>query len=157
MINVDREKCTGCGICEKACPFGAIIIVDKIAVIGDDCALCGACVDQCNVGAIIIHRKKIEEVDLLKYQDVWIVAEIKDDNIRNVSFELLGKAIELADHLGQFALQAVILPAFDDLANYVCKLGVCFPFPLIESALKFLLQIDPSSVRVESGTEKGRS
>ena len=101
MITVDKEKCTGCGLCEKACPFGAIKIVEKIAVIGDECTLCGACVDQCNLKAITIQRKKFEDVDLSQYQDVWIVAEIKDDKIRNVSFELLGKAIELADELKQ--------------------------------------------------------
>ncbi|MFX1587375.1 MAG: FAD-binding protein [Promethearchaeota archaeon] len=101
LIIVDKEKCTGCGICEKACPFGAIKIVEKIAVIGDECTLCGACVDQCNLKAITIQRKKFEDVDLSQYQDVWIVAEIKDDKVRNVSFELLGKAIELADELKQ--------------------------------------------------------
>lgn len=101
MINVDKEKCTGCGLCEKACPFGAIIIVEKIAEIGDECTLCGACVDKCNVGAITILRKKIEKVDLSKYQDVWIIAEIRDGYVRNVSYELLGKAKELANELNQ--------------------------------------------------------
>ena len=101
MIIVDKEKCTGCGICEKACPFGAIKIVEKIAVIGDECTLCGACVDQCNLKAITIQRKKFEDVDLSQYQDVWIAAEIKDGKVRNVSFELLGKAIELAVELKQ--------------------------------------------------------
>ncbi len=101
MIIVDKEKCTGCGICEKACPFGAIKIVEKIAVIGDECTLCGACVDKCNLKAISIQRKKFEDVDLSQYQAVWIVVEIKDDKVRNVSFELLGKAIELANELKQ--------------------------------------------------------
>ena len=75
--------------------------MDKIAEIGEKCTLCGACVDQCNVGAITIQRKKFEDVDLSKYQDVWIVAEIKDESVRNVSYELLGKARELANELNQ--------------------------------------------------------
>lgn len=98
---MDEEKCTGCGICEQACPFGAIKVVEKIAIIGDECTLCGACVQVCNTGAITIQRKKVDNVDFSQFRDIWIVAEIKNNKIRNVSFELLGKAIELADELKQ--------------------------------------------------------
>jgi len=95
---VDTEKCTGCGLCEQACPFGAIKIVDKLAIIGDECTLCGACVQVCNTEAITIQRKKVGNIDFSQFRDIWIIAEIKNNKIRNVSFELLGKAIELAEN-----------------------------------------------------------
>lgn len=98
---MDKEKCTGCGLCEQACPFGAIKIVDKLAIIGDECTLCGACVQVCNTEAITIQRKKVGNIDFSQFRDIWIIAEIKNNKIRNVSFELLGKAIELADELKQ--------------------------------------------------------
>jgi len=53
MIQVDSERCTGCGDCVADCPAGAISLFDGRAVI--DAALCrdcGACVDTCPSGAI---------------------------------------------------------------------------------------------------------
>ena len=102
-IEIDEEKCNGCGTCERVCPFVAIQIINKIASIGIECTLCGACVSQCNFGAISIERKKVENKDLSLFRDVWIFAEQKDNKMRNVSYELLGKAIELAIELGQDA------------------------------------------------------
>ena len=57
---VDKRKCTGCGICIKACAFDAIKIVQgqyntKSAVIKDNCNSCNACAGVCppKINAII--------------------------------------------------------------------------------------------------------
>jgi len=54
---VNKNKCSGCGICQLICPFQAIEIDDeeKVAVINEAlCKGCGACVSSCICGAINI-------------------------------------------------------------------------------------------------------
>ncbi len=41
------HKCTGCGICVKACPVNAIIIEDGHVKVNDSCIRCGKCTDSC--------------------------------------------------------------------------------------------------------------
>lgn len=33
IVNIDKERCNGCGLCVKACHEGAIIMVDGKATI----------------------------------------------------------------------------------------------------------------------------
>ena len=51
-IQIDVEKCTGCGSCVPACPFGVMELVDDKVRIKEGCNLCGACVDACPVIAL---------------------------------------------------------------------------------------------------------
>ena len=51
-VKVDKEKCTGCGICVEACSVDAIKIEKEKAVISDECVECGVCVNECPNEAI---------------------------------------------------------------------------------------------------------
>lgn len=101
-ITVLQDKCTGCSLCLKACPFDAIALVDRKAAIDlDKCTLCGACVEACRrFGAIEIVRETTRTPDIEKYRGVWVFAEQRKGAVQPVVFELLAKARELADKLG---------------------------------------------------------
>ena len=45
--------CNGCGICETACVYGVIHIVDgRVALDGEQCQRCGLCVTRCRLDAL---------------------------------------------------------------------------------------------------------
>ena len=101
-IRVLLDKCTGCKLCVKFCPFGAIEMKDKKAVIDlNKCNLCGACVDPCKFGAIELTKPSTsqEKIPAAGTQDVWVFCEQKKGIIQSISWELLGKGRELADKL----------------------------------------------------------
>ena len=108
-IQVMLDKCTGCTLCVKVCPFGAIHMANKKAVIDmAKCTFCGACVPVCKFKAIEMNKEATQKKDLSQYKDVWVFCEQKKGIIQTISFELLGEGKKLAKKLGT-KLCAVIL------------------------------------------------
>ena len=56
-IKVNSEKCTGCGACEKLCPYNAVTINSVAHIDENKCRICGICVEKCPQEAIMIVQE----------------------------------------------------------------------------------------------------
>ncbi len=56
-LQLDQEKCTGCGICVIVCPHEVFQIKDMKAHVTDrdSCMECGACALNCIFDALKVH------------------------------------------------------------------------------------------------------
>ncbi len=116
-IQVILEKCTGCTLCLKVCPFDAIRMMDKKASIDlNKCTLCGACVPACKFKAILLEKTQNKGVlpNIKDYKGVWVFIEQKNGKVQSVAYELLGKAHELAAKLNTQVSGVLIGNKLDD-------------------------------------------
>ncbi|MEG6523176.1 ATP-binding protein [Desulfotomaculum sp. 1211_IL3151] len=69
VIQIDQEKCIGCGLCTNACMQGAIQLVDgKAKLVSESyCDGLGMCLPQCPVDAIRLVEKETAEFDSSRF------------------------------------------------------------------------------------------
>ena len=75
IININEEKCNGCGLCADACHEGAIGMIDgKAKLLRDDyCDGLGDCLPVCPTGAI-----SFEEREAAAYDEVVVKKRMED-------------------------------------------------------------------------------
>ena len=102
IIEIDENKCNGCGLCIPNCPEGALQIIDDKARLISDlfCDGLGACIGECPQGAIRVIQREAEPYDerkvmenIVKQGENTIAAHLKHLKDHNEA-ELLDEAIK---------------------------------------------------------------
>ena len=65
IININKEKCNGCGLCVTACHEGAIELIDGKATLSKEhyCDGLGDCLPACPTGAITFEEREAPAYD----------------------------------------------------------------------------------------------
>ena len=101
-INIDEDKCNGCGLCASACHEGAIGMIDgKAKLLREDyCDGLGDCLPACPTGAI-----SFEEREAPAYNEAAVLAakKAKQSDRTVIPFEA-------QSHLSNFPVQIKLAP-----------------------------------------------
>jgi len=136
-MQVDHDLCTLCGQCVEACPFDGVEIRGQAIEFTDSCRLCRLCIKACPVGALWLEKSEaVGTVDKAEYQGVLVFAEQRQGQIQPVTYELIGKGLELARQLDEpvavFLAGNNIKPQAERLLQYGVDRVYLYDHPKLE-------------------------
>jgi electron transfer flavoprotein alpha subunit len=145
IAQINEKKCSGCQICLSQCPVDAIDIAEGIARINPEkCVGCGKCVQVCPTDAIIFDKPLKKAVpgeaadkkaaQIADYQGVAVFIEVRNGTAAEVSWELMGKARDLAGKLNTQVLGFLVGMNSGDIAREAVAYG-CDIVYTMESAM----------------------
>ena len=110
IIQIDEEKCNGCGGCAEACHEGAIGMVNgKAKLLRDDyCDGLGDCLPTCPTGAI-----SFVEREAAAYDEKAVQENMRRKNGQDLSYAPLGAGSQLGQWPCQIKLIPINAPCFD--------------------------------------------
>lgn len=93
---IHHDKVSNIGELIEICPFGAIEEINGRVQINGACKMCKLCVNKGPSGAIEYIEEEIDEVDKSLWRGIAVYVEHKDGVIHPITYELIGKAKEIA-------------------------------------------------------------
>lgn len=101
-IIINAHKAADPGSLVDLCPFGAICWSEEHGLeITAGCKVCKICVRKGPAGVFEYQEEAVSPIDKQNWRGIAVFAEATDGRIHPVTFELLGKAHELASRASQ--------------------------------------------------------
>jgi len=146
IAEIIPKKCIGCELCLAECPVDAIVMESGVARIdAEKCIGCGKCFDVCPAGAVIFEKPRRKRAAAKKagpsgdYQGVAVFIEVQKGRGADVSWELIGKARELAGKLGTkvsgFLLGNKVASVAKEAVAYGCDIVYMMDKPVLQTYL----------------------
>jgi NAD-dependent dihydropyrimidine dehydrogenase PreA subunit len=148
ILNIDQDKCTGCGLCVPSCAEGALQVIDgKLKLINDNlCDGLGACLGECPYDAISIIEREAVAFDSEAVKRHF--AQHRNAHSGCPSVQLVHYHVQddssppcaQTTKLAQWPIQLTLVPSNIDIydnANLLIAAD-CVPFAFAEFHEKFL-------------------
>jgi electron transfer flavoprotein alpha subunit len=123
-IAVRPEHAPDLNALPEFCPFGAIMVEEGQVIITGGCRMCRLCIKNGPPGVFeLVEGEPAPAADKAAWSGIAVYIELYENTIHPVSLEMVGKARELADKVGQkvFALligDAVSPALLEELSCY---------------------------------------
>lgn len=122
-LKVNQDKITNIDEIIKICPFGAMENHDGKLEINAACKMCKMCVRKGN-GAVEFIEEEVVKIDKSLWKGISVYVDHVDGNIHPVTFELIGKARELAKKVNQKVYAIFVGSNISDKAKELLHYGV---------------------------------
>ena len=168
-IIIHHDRVTSPDELTKLCPFFAIECLNGCLEINAACKMCKLCIKTGPEGVFELKEDAVEEIDKSQWKGIAVYVDCRAGEIHPVTFELIGKAREMADKINHPVYCILMGYNIKNKASEILRYGVDNIFIYDNQELKdfriepytavfedFINKVKPSIVLI-GGTNIGRS
>lgn len=148
-IVINQDKVTEIKKVLDICPFGAIELNDGKLEIGAGCKMCKICVKTGPKGVFEFVEDEVIKIDKDKWKGIAVYVDHHEGDIHPVTFELIGKAKEMAKKINQPVYCIFVGSNIEDKTDALLSYGVDNVFVYDYKDLKEF-KIEPYTACVEN-------
>ena len=152
-IVINQDKAKDIQKILDICPFGAIELNNGKLEIGAGCKMCKLCVKTGPKGVFEFVEDEVKKIDKDKWRGIAVYVDHHEGDIHPVTFELIGKAKEMAKKINQPVYCVFVGSNINNRADELLSYGVDEVFVYDNNELEEF-RIEPYTACVEDFIEK---